>query len=81
MPVRDVGTLTLYVALIGGYLAWQHHLGWPGGTFGDRLEILAFLAAVPVAVVVFDIVFFAYAPWYTFSNGLVRRFSCAPPAR
>jgi hypothetical protein len=69
--LRDLGRLALYAALIGGYLAWQWRLGWPDGSFGDRLRLIGVLAAAPVAVIAFDVLFLAYAPWYTFDRGLV----------
>ncbi|GAA4002845.1 hypothetical protein [Streptomyces plumbiresistens] len=70
-PARDLGKLVVYTALLGGYLAWQWHLGWPDNSFGDWLTVVAVTAAVPVLVIGFDILFLAYAPWYTFSEGLV----------
>ncbi|MFF1442419.1 hypothetical protein [Streptomyces sp. NPDC058295] len=70
-PARDFGRLAVYAALLGGYLAWQRHLGWPDGSFGSRLTVVAVTAAVPVLVIAFDILFLAYAPWYTYDFGLV----------
>lgn len=68
---RDLGKLALYTALLGGYLAWQWHLGWPDNSFGDWLTVVAVAAAVPVLAIGFDVFFLAYAPWYTFSGGLL----------
>ncbi|MFI1031390.1 hypothetical protein [Streptomyces sp. NPDC020951] len=68
---RDLGKLALYTALLGGYLAWQWRLGWPDNSFGDWLTVVAVAAAVPVLAIGFDVLFLAYAPWYTFSGGLL----------
>ncbi|MFJ8062956.1 hypothetical protein [Streptomyces sp. NPDC096142] len=69
--VRDAGKLALYTALLGGYLAWQWHLGWPDNSFGNWLTVIAVAAAAPVLPIGFDVLFLAYAPWYTFSGGLL----------
>ncbi|MFJ9566020.1 hypothetical protein ACIRQQ_39060 [Streptomyces fuscichromogenes] len=68
---RDVGKLSLYTALLGGYLAWQWRLGWPDNSFGDWLTVVAVASAVLVLSIGFDVLFLAYAPWYTFSGGLL----------
>lgn len=68
---RDLGKLALYTALLGGYLAWQWRLGWPDNSFGDWLTVVAVAAAVLVLAIGFDVLFLAYAPWYTFSGGLL----------
>ncbi|MEU4876984.1 hypothetical protein [Streptomyces sp. NPDC021608] len=67
----DVSKLALYAALLGGYVAWQWRLGWPDNLFGDWLTVVAVAAAVFVLAIGFDVLFLAYAPWYTFSGGLL----------
>ncbi|MFH9552771.1 hypothetical protein [Streptomyces sp. NPDC017435] len=70
-PARDLGKLALYTVPLGGYLAWQWGLGRPDNSFGYWLTVVAVTAAVPVLVIGFDVLFLAYAPWYTFSGGLL----------